>query len=138
MTIKRSYSELLKIEKFEDRLSYLSCYGKVGEETFGSHRYLNQMLYGLYEWKSARRKVILRDDGHDLAHEDYIISGNIYVHHINPITIEDVVERRSCVFSLENLVSVSFKTHQAIHYGNNRLVVESYKERKPNDTCPWR
>lgn len=136
--IKRSYSELIKIETFKDRLIYLSCRGIVGEETFGNHRYLNQMLYGLSEWKRARRKAILRDDGHDLAHEDYLISGNIYVHHINPITIEDILERRPCVFSLENLVSASFKTHQAVHYGTDRLVFESYKERTPNDTCPWR
>lgn len=135
----RSYSELVKIERFEDRISYLSCYGRVGEETFGPHRYLNQMLYSLSDWERVRRKVILRDDGHDLAHPDYLISGSIYVHHINPITKEDILQRRSCVFDLENLVSVSFKIHQMIHYGTNRVVSSiSYTERKPNDTCPWR
>lgn len=137
---RRSYSELIKIDRFEDRLEYLMCYGKVGNDTFGSHRYLNQMLYSLPDWKHVRQKVILRDDGYDLAHPDYLIFGSVYVHHINPITQEDIVNRRSCVFSLENLVSVSFKTHQAIHYGDDRLVKE-FKipiERTKNDTCPWR
>lgn len=137
-TITKSYLELIKIPTFEERFEYLRLSGEVGDRTFGGHRYLNQWLYKLSEWKSTRREVIIRDNGFDLAHPDFPISGNIYVHHINPITIDDILEKRRCVFDLNNLISVSFKTHNAIHYGVEGIPIVSSTERTKYDTCPWR
>lgn len=134
----RTYSELISIPTFQERFKYLQLNGLVGDLTFGGHRQLNQILYQSPEWKRARREVILRDNGFDLAHEDYPISGIIYVHHLNPLNIDDVLARRYCVFDLDNLVSVSFDTHQAIHYGDESLIKKDPVTRKPNDTCPWR
>ncbi len=134
----KSYSELIRIEKFEDRFDYLRLDGKVSEPTFGGHRYLNQILYQSDKWKSARREVILRDNGCDLAHEDYQISGSIYIHHLNPITIDDILKERPCVFDLENLVCTTFRTHNAIHYGSENLLQKGLIVRKKNDTCLWR
>lgn len=137
MSIK-TYSELVKLSTFEDRFNYLKLKGVVGELTFNGHRYLNQRLYQCPEWKSIRRKVILRDEGRDLALEGYDIVGRILIHHINPITIDDIVERRQCVFDLENLVSTSFDTHNAIHYGDEELIPKGFVIRTKNDTCLWR
>lgn len=134
----KTYSEMIKNFSFEDRFNYLILSGKVGEVTFGGHRYLNQMLYQSDKWKSTRREVILRDDGCDLAHPDYQINGSVYIHHINPITIDDILQERPCVFDLENLVSVSFRTHNAIHYGNSDLLPKGPVVRTKNDTCLWR
>lgn len=134
----KTYSELIKIESFEDRFKYLSLSGTVGEATFGSHRHLNQTLYQTEKWKSTRREIILRDNGCDLAHNDYSIYGTIYIHHLNPITIDDILEERPCVFDLENLVCTTFRTHNAIHYGTEDLLPRKVVERKRNDTCPWR
>lgn len=136
----KRYSELISLPTFEERFRYASLGGMVGSETFGCHRYLNQVLYNSAEWRNFRRKIIIRDEGRDLAHPDYLIDGpKILIHHLNPITVEDVVNRDSKIFDPENVVCVSFDTHQAIHYGDksylnrNRLI-----ERRPNDTCPWR
>ena len=137
-TIYRTYSDLIKIEDFEERFKYLSLAGTVGEFTFGGHRYLNQMLYQTEKWKSTRREVIFRDNGCDLAHKDYAINGSIYIHHLNPITIDDILNERPCVFDLENLVSTTFRTHNAIHYGSYDLIQKNLVERKENDTCLWR
>lgn len=138
-TIYKTYSELIKIPSFEDRFKYLCLDGNVGEATFGGHRYLNQMLYKSPEWKSTRREVILRDNGCDLAHEDYEIIGSIYIHHLNPITIDDILNRSPCVFDLENLICTSFKTHNAIHYGTDDVAFNKQLiNRSKNDTCPWR
>lgn len=134
----KTYSELIQIPSFQERIEYLSLNGKVGSETFGEHRYLNQLLYSSYDWKQTRREVITRDLGLDLGHEDYPIMGDIYVHHINPITIDDITNSRPCVFDLTNLISTSFNTHNMIHYGNDKLPKMFYIERKKNDTCPWR
>lgn len=137
--IERSYSELVSIKSFRERFEYLKLNGKVGEPTFGGHRYLNQFLYRSPEWRPIRREVILRDNGFDLAHPDHEIPGNIYVHHLNPITIDDILRGRSKVFDLENLVSSSFSTHNAIHYGDANLLPEdTIVVRRKNDTCPWR
>lgn len=135
--IIRTYSELKTLRTFEDRFQYLKLSGDVGDFTFGGHRYLNQMLYKLPEWKDIRRKVIIRDEGCDLAHPDYLIGGNIYIHHMTPITIEDILERNPCVFDLNNLISCSLSTHNAIHYGDISPR-EEWKERTKYDTCPWR
>lgn len=138
MTTYKTYSELIKFSSFEDRFNYLCLIGIIGEMTFGGHRHLNQVLYQSEQWKRTRREVILRDDGCDLAHEDYPIGGSVYIHHINPISIEDILEERPCVFDLENLVCVSFKTHNAIHYGSEELLSKGLVIRTKNDTCPWR
>lgn len=136
--MSKTYSELIKFETFEDRFNYLKLTGIIGEITFGGHRILNQMLYQSPKWKSVRRKVILRDNGCDLGHEDYTIHGSVYIHHINPITIDNVLGESSCVFDLENLICVSFRTHQAIHYGTEELLPNGPVVRKKNDTCLWR
>lgn len=135
--IKR-YSELITIAGFEDRYEYLKLGGFVGEATFGGHRYLNQILYTCEEWGSTRREVIIRDDACDLADPDHPITGKILIHHIVPITIDDVLKRRPCVFDLDNLVCTSMNTHNAIHYGDSNLLPKPYVERRKNDTCPWR
>lgn len=134
----RTYSEMVKLETFEDRFKYLFLQSIVGDFTFGGHRYLNQQLYKSQKWKKIRRQVILRDDGCDLACEGYCIYGPVYIHHLNPITIEDILNERSCVFDLENLVCVSSITHNAIHYGSEAAIHRDYIERRQNDTCLWR
>lgn len=137
--MSKCYTELINIKAFEDRIRYLMTNGIVGDMTFGGHRHLNQMLYQSEQWKNAKRQVIIRDGGCDLAHEDYPIAGSVYVHHIEPITIENVLNRDYCVFDLENLVSTSFTTHNLIHYGNEEgIKMLKIPVRKPNDTCPWR
>lgn len=138
MIAYKTYSELIKIPSFEDRFNYLCLIGIVGEMTFGGHRHLNQVLYQSEQWKRTRREIILRDNGCDLAHEDYPIGGSVYIHHINPISIEDILKERPCVFDLENLICVSFKTHNAIHYGSDELLSKAPVIRTKNDTCPWR
>ena len=137
-TMTKTYSGVLRYKNFRDRYLYLQLSGKVGFETFGSDRYLNQMLYNSTEWKEIRRRVIVRDNGKDLAHDDYPISGRVIVHHIDPITREDILCRHPKVFDLENLIAVSHYTHEAIHFGDEDLLPKDLVTRKPNDTCPWR
>lgn len=134
----KTYEELILLKTFEERFEYLSMSGKIGDPTFGSHRGLNQMLYTSPEWKEIRRKVILRDNGCDLALPGYQISTRAYIHHINPITEDDILNHSPEIFSLNNLVCVSFKTHNAIHYGNKEGISRDPVIRRPNDTCPWR
>lgn len=136
--MNRTYKKLISFKNFEARFEYLRLTGLVGETTFGGHRYLNQKLYQTDKWKRTRREVILRDNGCDLAHEDYPINGSVYIHHINPISIDDIMEERPCVFDLNNLISTSFKTHNAIHYGSKNLLPRGLTDRKKNDTCLWR
>lgn len=138
MIYTKSYSEMIELPTFKERLEYLRIKGSVGFETFGSHRYLNQRLYQSYEWTSTRRKIILRDGGFDLADPDRSIVGRAMIHHINPITIDDILQQKKCVFDPENLVLVSHNTHQMIHYGSEEIIFENFADRKPNDTCPWR
>lgn len=138
MSIK-SYSELSKLKTFEERYEYLRLKGRVGEETFGFDRYLNQILYQRsHKWKHARDQVILRDNGCDLGVEGYEVPGKILVHHMNPITIEDVEQERDYVFDPEYLISTSLNTHNAIHYGDANLLSRGPIERTKHDTCPWR
>lgn len=134
----KTYKELIRIDDYYDRYEYLRLRGLVGESTFGWHRYINQMLYRSRRWKTTRDKVIIRDNGCDLAHPDYEIADKIIVHHINPITLEDVEEEHECVFDLDNLICVSFASHNAIHYGDASLLPKLLIERRPGDTCPWR
>lgn len=134
----RTYLELSQLDSFADRYEYLRLEGIVSDITFGGGRFLNQILYSSHEWKSIRQKVIFRDEGYDLAHPDHMIRGPIYIHHLNPITKEDILERRPCVFDLNNLVCCSFQTHNAIHYGTDDYSLRDYVPRKLNDTCPWK
>lgn len=134
----RSYSELIQLPTFEERYRYLKLGGKVGEETFGHARFLNQKLYQSPEWRSFRRDIIIRDNGCDLAMEGWTIQDRIYIHHIIPITLEDIRRRDPKILDPENAVVVSFGTHQAIHYGDESLLPIGFVERKPNDTIPWR
>ena len=136
--IIRTYSELSKLKTFEDRFQYLRLDGIVGEETFGFDRYLNQTLYQSDEWKRRRRDIIIRDNGCDLGCEGFEVHGRILIHHINPITVDDIVNRNPKVFDPENLILTSHNTHQAIHYGNEDLLILAPIERSKNDTCPWR
>lgn len=134
----KTYSELIQLQTFKDRFEYLKVNGQVGQSTFGSKRYLNQILYKTKEWKQLRDKVIVRDNGCDLGIEGREIHGKIIVHHIDPITVEDILNRNPKVFSLNNLISVSHMTHEAIHYGDEELLILDPVERTANDTCPWR
>ena len=134
----KSYQELIQIPSFKERLEYLRTAQMVGEPTFGSKRYLNQLLYRTNEWKMLRNRIIIRDNACDLAHGDYTLGDQrAYIHHINPITIEDLLEQRPVIFDPENLITCSFNTHQAIHYGRKDSIDEPV-ERRPNDTCPWK
>lgn len=135
----KSYNELITIPTFEERFRYLKVYGVIGNQTFGYDRYLNQKLYNTSrEWKRIRDKVILRDNGCDLGCEGFEIYGKIIIHHINPITVEDIVTCNPCVFDLNNLISTSHNTHNAIHYGDEKSLIVAPIERKQYDTCPWR
>ena len=134
----RTYSELITIPTFIERYRYLKLGGSVGKETFGFDRYLNQTLYRSPEWKRFRRDMILRDNGMDLACDEYEIVGKVLVHHIDPLTIQDVIRRDPKIFDSENVVCVSMNTHNAIHYGDESLLMIEPVVRTKNDTCPWR
>lgn len=138
MSIVKTYSELIILPTFEERFEYLSLGGVVGRETFGYERYLNQILYSSKEWERFRDKIIDRDNGCDMACEGYDIYKYATVHHINPITIDDVINRNRKVFDPENAITVSSSTHKAIHYANTNLLILENSERRPNDTCPWK
>lgn len=137
MSIK-TYSELITIPTFKERFEYLRLKGSVGKDTFGYDRYLNQVLYRSPEWKRLRNQIIIRDDGCDLACDGYDVYGKVLIHHLNPITVEDVLARSRKVFDPDNLVCVSHNTHNAIHYGDVDLLVTGPITRTKNDTCPWR
>ena len=134
----KRYSELITIPTYEERFKYLQLKGAVGNDTFGYDRYLNQILYNSPEWKRLRNQIIIRDNGRDLGCEGYEIYGRILIHHMNPITVEDIVSRDPIVFDPENLICVSHNTHNAIHYGDENLLIMAPVERIKNDTCPWR
>lgn len=134
----RTYSEAMRIGNFVDRFHYLKLFGNVGVDTFGYDRWLNQMFYHDEAWRKVRREVIVRDGGCDLADQNRPIYKGLIVHHINPIDREDVIERRSNLFDLDNLICVSPITHRALHYGDERALVSEPKNRYANDTCPWK
>lgn len=138
MSTVKTYSEVIQLPTFLDRYRYLRIGGAVGKETFGYDRYLNQMLYRTPEWKRFRNEIILRDNGCDLASDGFEIGGKILIHHINPITAVDVVRRDPKIFDPENVISVSHNTHNAIHYGDESLLMTEPIIRTRNDTCPWR
>ena len=134
----RTYSELSKLSTFKERYQYLHLNGAVGSETFGFDRYFNQQFYRSREWKKLRDQIIVRDGGCDLGIEGYEIHGRIYIHHMNPITIDDLIHGSDLMLNPEYLISASTMTHEAIHYGDERLLISDYVERSPYDTCPWR
>lgn len=136
--MSKNYQELSDIDDFEKRFEYLRLSGIVGQRTFGSNRYLNQKFYNSREWRGIREIVILRDGGYDMGHPDYPISGRIIVHHIDPITEDDLIYGRDKSLDPNNLISVSHTTSLAIHYGDKSLLPKDYVPRKPNDTVPWR
>lgn len=134
----KSYSEMCSFSTFIERFNYLKLNGKVGIETFGFDRYLNQVLYCSQEWKRFRRQVIIRDNGCIFGLDGYNINGRLIVHHINPITLEQIEQRDPMIFSMENVVCVTHNVHEAIHYGDESLIPTDPIIRKPNDTCPWK
>ena len=138
MTNIKTYSELITIPTFEGRYEYLKLGGQVGVQTFGFDRYLNQAFYKSDEWLSVRDYVIARDNGCDLGVEGYEIYGRILIHHMNPITKEDILHRSKFLLDPEYLITTVKKTHNAIHYGNDSIIFEAPIERRKNDTCPWR
>ena len=134
----RTYSELIKIPTFEERYEYLKLGGRVGEETFGFDRYLNQVFYKSKEWRSVRDYVINRDNGCDLGMEGHEIFDRILIHHMNPISKEDILRRSDFLLNPDYLISTIKNTHDAIHYGDKDLLIVAPIERTKNDTCPWR
>lgn len=135
----RCYSELITLPTFKERFEYLKLGGRVGRETFGYDRYINQQLYQRNsKWRSARDKVIIRDNGCDLGVEGHEIYGKIIVHHMNPITMDDIIKERDWIFDPEFLICTIHNTHNAIHYGDENLLIVAPTERRPNDTCPWK
>ena len=134
----KTYTELSKLPTFIQRFDYLKLNSKIGEDTFGFDRYLNQVFYRSKEWRKVRNFVIVRDNGNDLGLEGYPIGGKILIHHMNPINVHDILQRNEAILDPEYLVCVSNDTHQAIHYGSEDLLPQDPVERKPNDTCPWK
>ena len=138
MSIIRTYSELITLPTFEERYRYLKLSGRVGEDTFGFDRYLNQIFYTSNEWRDVRDFVIVRDGGCDLGMPDREIFGKILVHHMNPIRQEDILRRSKWLLDPEYLICTIKNTHDAIHFGDESLLILAPTERKKNDTCPWR
>lgn len=136
----RCYSELIKLDNFKERYRYLKLNGIIGQETFGFDRYLNQQLYRSKEWRSIRDKIIVRDMGCDLGLEGYEINGTmVLIHHMNPITVDDILNRKDYIFDPEFLICTTKQTHNAIHYGDESLLTcNELVIRSKNDTCPWR
>lgn len=134
----RTYSELMTFDTFIDRYNYLKFTTIVGKETFGFERYLNQSFYHSKEWKRLRNQIILRDNGCDLGIEGREIEGKLYIHHMNPISKEDIVYASDYLIDPEYLICCSHKTHNAIHFGDENQLLAEPIERTPNDTCPWR
>ena len=134
----RTYSELSNLKTFEERYRYLQLNGIVGKETFGFDRFLNQDFYRSQEWKRIRDMVITRDNGCDLGVEDRIVYGKIFIHHMNPFLPEDIVSGSDFLLNPEYLITTTLNTHNAIHYGDEELLVKLPPERTRNDTCPWK
>lgn len=138
--IIRTYTELLRIPTFEERFEYLKLTGRVGEETFGVDRYLNQLFYHGGLWQEVRDEIVVRDLGRDLAMPDeiYEIIGPIFIHHMNPVSLEELMDCSDDLLTPEFLVCCSKKTHNAIHYSRTAPIPQNPVERRPGDTCPWK
>lgn len=137
MSIK-TYSELSRLKTFEERYQYLRLNGSVGRDTFGFDRYLNQVFYRSQKWKSIRNRVIIRDNGCDLGIEGREINGRILIHHMNPISLDDIVNESDLLLDPEYLICTVHSTHNAIHYGDENLLILDPIVRSKNDTCPWK
>lgn len=137
MSIK-THSELIKLPSFDERFQYLRLNGSVGRETFGFDRYLNQVFYQSQKWRSIRDYVIIRDNGCDLAVEGYEIHGRVIIHHMNPITLKDIETESEFLLDPEFLITTVHNTHNAIHYGDENLLMRGPIIRSANDTCPWK
>lgn len=135
--MNRTYSELSRLNTFDERFEYLKLGGEVGKSTFGFDRWINQRFYMSYEWKMARREVILRDNGCDLGMPGYEINGALLIHHINPMTVDDIIHAEDWIFSPEFLITTTPNTHNAIHFGTDRLLPPVVLERAPGDTKLW-
>ena len=135
---RKCYTELSKLTTFNERFNYLKLDGIVGEETFGYDRILNQLLYKSKKWRKVRDEVLIRDNGGDLGLEDYPINGRAIIHHMNPITVEDVLNDKPEIFDPEYLITVSNSTYNAIHFSNENNLQKDPIERTQNDTCLWR
>lgn len=133
----RIIHELFSLKTFIERFEYLKLTGTVGAITFGFDRYMNQILYNSLEWKQVRDIVMIRDNGCDLGHYDYPIVGRVVIHHMNPLTLEDIENRESSIFNPEFLITTALKTHQAIHYGDKNLLPKPFVERSRGDTKLW-
>lgn len=136
-TTLRTYSELRRFHTIEERFRYLTLRGNVGEATFGFERYLNQAFYRSTEWRHIRRDVIVRDNGCDLGVEGYDIHDRVIIHHMNPMSVDDVRHGNSDILNPEYLITVSHRTHNAIHYGEEHLIPKLLIERRPGDTKLW-
>ena len=134
----RTYSELILLPTFKERFEYLKLDGVVGMDTFGHSRYLNQYFYKTPEWKRVRDQVIIRDGCCDQGVPGYELDKHVYIHHMNPISVEDIIEHNMDILNPEYLITVSMRTHNAIHYSDETKIFTGYDERKPNDTCPWK
>lgn len=134
----RTYSELITIPTFMERFKYLKLNGRVGEETFGFDRYLNQTFYRSYEWRRLRDEIIVRDCGCDLAMEDREIFDRILIHHMNPIQANDILQHSDLLLNPEYLICTSKLTHDAIHYGDEQILYQEPVTRTKGDTCPWK
>lgn len=135
----RTYQELCRFQTFEERFEYLKLNGQVAQETFGFDRYLNQVFYQKdCEWRKIRNEVIVRDLGCDLGIEGREIHGIIIVHHMNPITKEDITSRSEFLLNPNYLITISKNTHDAVHYGSSEILIKDPVVRTPNDTCPWK
>ena len=134
----RSYRELIQLGTMQERFDYLGLFGEVGARTFGSDRFLNQVFYASKQWHEVRNEVIIRDASCDLAMPDYELAARVVIHHINPISIDDVKDENwDKLLNPDNLITTSYRTHQAIHYGNDRMLPIVPVERRPNDTKSW-
>lgn len=139
MKLVRTYSKLITLPTFEERFEYLKLNGVVADETFGSNRWINQAFYRSREWRDFRDRIIIRDNGCDLGVAGYEIHGPILIHHINPITYDDLINRSQCLLDPENVICTNmYTTHNAIHYGDASILITGPIERRPNDTIPWR
>lgn len=137
MTTTRTYSELRRLETFEDRFRYLSLHGRVGASTFGFDRWINQRFYTGREWRRLRNDIIVRDNGCDLGVDGYELHERIIIHHMNPLSVDDLVHGDDAALDPEFLISVSHKTHNAIHYGDEKLLRKPLVSRRPGDTRLW-
>jgi hypothetical protein len=135
--VTRNYHTLLQFPTFEERFEYLKLSGRVGDKTFGFDRWINQNFYTSSQWKHVRQQVIARDLGMDLACEGYEIYDKIIIHHMDPMTAEDIAEGRESILDPEYLICTTHRTHNAIHYGDESLLVKPLVERRPGDTKLW-